>query len=211
MGMIFYLMGKSSSGKDTIFKALTEDGQLGLKHIVPYTTRPIRDGERDGVEYHFTDDGGVEKLRREGRIIELRVYHTCYGDWTYFTAADDGIDLAKNDYLMIGTPESYERTRGYFGEEKVCPLLIELDDGIRLQRALDREKLQDPPHYEEMCRRFLADSEDFAEEQLRALGLTKRFCNEDLDACIGEIREYITQCRSCGAAQKGDENRWISK
>lgn len=55
MGKIFYLMGKSSSGKDTIFKALLSDGELSLKQIVPYTTRPIREGEQNGVEYFFTD------------------------------------------------------------------------------------------------------------------------------------------------------------
>lgn len=51
MGKIICLMGKSSTGKDTIYKHLLSDRRLGLKKIVPYTTRPIRNGERDGVEY----------------------------------------------------------------------------------------------------------------------------------------------------------------
>lgn len=191
MGMLFYLMGKSSSGKDTIYKTLIADEALSLRRIVPYTTRPIRDGEQDGVEYFFADDEDVRRLQEAGRIIELRVYHTCYGDWKYFTVMDDQIDLMCYNYLMIGTPESYEKTRDYFGAQNVCPLLIELDDGERLQRALDRERLQDHPQYEEMCRRFLADAGDFAEEKLRALGLTKRFYNGDLEACIGELKAYI--------------------
>lgn len=49
----------------------------------------------------------------------------------------------------------------------MVPVLIELDDGARLQRALDRERKQSEPKYEEMCRRFLADSEDFAEEKIQ--------------------------------------------
>ena len=48
-------MGKSASGKDSIYKKIRE--RLSeLKPIVIYTTRPIREGEREGVEYYFTDD-----------------------------------------------------------------------------------------------------------------------------------------------------------
>ncbi len=55
MGKIFYLMGKSSSGKDTIYKELIQKFPK-MKRIVLYTTRPRREGERDGVEYFFTDE-----------------------------------------------------------------------------------------------------------------------------------------------------------
>ena len=49
-------MGKSSSGKDTIYKKLIQNKNLALKEIIPYTTRPIRVGEQDGVEYHFVTE-----------------------------------------------------------------------------------------------------------------------------------------------------------
>ena len=48
MGKIFYIMGKSSSGKDSIYRQLEKDQELGLKRLVIYTTRPIRDGEVNG-------------------------------------------------------------------------------------------------------------------------------------------------------------------
>ena len=64
---------------------------------------------------------------------------------------------------------------------------------MRLQRALDREKAQDQPKYEEMCRRFLADAADFSEEKLAELRLSKRFHNDDLSACIQEIRTWIME------------------
>ena len=54
MGKIFYIMGKSSSGKDTIYSRLLQDSELGLSRIVLYTTRPMREGETEGKEYHFT-------------------------------------------------------------------------------------------------------------------------------------------------------------
>ena len=193
MGKIFYLMGKSSSGKDTIFKALLSDGELSLKQIVPYTTRPIREGEQNGVEYFFTDEAGVQAMQEQNRIIELRVYHTCHGDWKYFTAADDQINLEKENYLVIGTPEAFLKVRDYFGKERVLPVYIELDDGVRLQRALDREKAQDQPKYEEMCRRYLADAADFAEDKLEELQLEVRFRNDDLRTCIEAIKTWIME------------------
>lgn len=75
----------------------------------------------------------------------------------------------------------------------MLPIMIELDDGIRLQRALNRELAQDAPKYEEMCRRFLADSEDFAEEKIQEAEVTARFENDDLDRCLKEIRTYIAE------------------
>lgn len=193
MGKIICLMGKSSTGKDTIYKRLLEDRDLALRTIVPYTTRPIRDNEQDGVEYIFTDEAGYRRLKADGKIIEARAYETFYGLWRYFTVADDQIDLNAANYCMIGTLEAYMSIRDYFGQSRVLPVLIELDDGERLSRALTRERTQEQPKYEEMCRRFLADSRDFAEERIREAGITRRFYNEDLEQCLQEIRAYIKQ------------------
>lgn len=193
MGKIVYLMGKSSTGKDTIFKELLSGGVIPFKTIVPYTTRPIREGEKDGVEYFFTDEEGFQKLKAAGKIIEDREYHTFHGLWRYFTADDGQLTSDGKNYIMIGTIESYCKLKNYFGEDKMLPIMIELDDGIRLQRALDRERKPENQRYEEMCRRFLADSEDFAEEKIRAAGITRRFCNDDLQRCLTEILEYIKE------------------
>ncbi|MDD2973396.1 MAG: guanylate kinase [Lachnospiraceae bacterium] len=191
MGKIFYLIGKSSSGKDTIFKSLLQNKDLQLKTIVPYTTRPIRIGETEGVEYHFVDETELEKIAESGRLIELRAYHTFHGVWKYFTVDDNQMDLKKGNYLIIGTLESYNRTRDYYGEEHLIPIMIDLDDGVRLQRALDREKMQEHPKYQEMCRRFLADAEDFSEEKIAAAGITRSFYNDDLEKCINTIVTFI--------------------
>lgn len=184
-------MGKSSSGKDTIFKRLLADSSLGLKTIVPYTTRPIRSGEQNGLEYHFTDEAGYQKFQESGRIVEERTYQTFHGKWRYFTIDDGEIRWDGQDYIMIGTPEAYLKIKDYFGEDKMLPVMIELDDGVRLQRALSREREQKHPRYEEMCRRFLVDSEDFSEEKLRSAGISRRFQNDDLEKCLAEISAYI--------------------
>lgn len=195
MGRIFCLMGKSSTGKDTIYKELLAEKKLNLHKIVPYTTRPIREGEKNGEEYFFTDEEGIRRLEEEKRVIEMRCYDTCFGPWKYLTVNDEQIILSENDYLLIGTPDAYLSMRDFFGKEIVVPLLIELDDGVRLQRALDREKQQQEPKYDEMCRRFLTDAKDFSEEKLAQCELSVRFQNEELKKCIASIVDYIEKMR----------------
>lgn len=134
MGHIFCLMGKSSSGKDTIYSQLLKDRSLGLDHIVTGTTRPIRAGEQNGREYYF-----------------------------YSTQEMDAL----------------------------IPIYLEVDDGLRLQRALDREREQKEPKYAELCRRFLADEEDFSTEKLREAGICRIFQNTNLDQTVDEIKAYI--------------------
>ncbi|WP_312428597.1 guanylate kinase [Lacrimispora sp.] len=192
MGKIFYVMGKSASGKDTVYKRLLKKLPQ-LKRVVLYTTRPIRDGEKDGVEYYFTTRDKLEEFRNEHRLIEERTYETVYGPWSYFTVDDGQINLdGNNGYLMIGTLESYEKTRTYFGEDKLFPIYIEVEDGDRLLRAIKREKSQNIPKYKELCRRFLADEEDFKEENLLRCGIHKRFCNQELEFCLDEIVKAVT-------------------
>ena len=193
MGKIFCVMGKSASGKDTIYSRLLENEKLSLKRIVPYTTRPMRNGEEDGKTYHFCDEAKVQKLDEMGKIIELREYNTVYGIWKYFTVDDGQIDLAKGNYLLIGTLETYTKVVKYFGQDKVLPIYIEVEDGERLIRAIDREKQQKEPKYEEMCRRFLADASDFSEENLKKAGVSRRFQNRELVNTIQEIEEYVSE------------------
>ncbi len=194
MGKIFLLMGKSSSGKDTIYKELIKNKQLGLEKVVPYTTRPMRDGEKDGVQYFFKKENEYLALKDAGKIIEERTYHTKYGEWRYFTVDDGQIDLLSGNYLVIGTLESYCYFREYFGKENVIPIFIDVDAKVRLQRAMQREETQEFPRYDEMCRRFLADEEDFSEEKIHAAEINRRFSNNTgIENCISEITEYIIQ------------------
>lgn len=188
-------MGKSSSGKDTIYKKLMGDTDLCLKRLVPYTTRPIRAGEREGAEYHFVTEQKLRKLQAAGKVVELRAYETVHGIWKYFTVCDDDMRLDEQSYAVIGTLESWRAMCGYFGREVMRPVYIEVEDGLRLQRALARERSQSKPGYKEMCRRFLADSEDFSEENLKKEGITRRFQNVEFDACFQEIKLFIQKER----------------
>ena len=191
MGKIFFILGKSSSGKDTIFQKIKENNVLDLKTVVGYTTRPMRENEVDGEEYFFVDRDRLEELQNDGKVIEVRHYNTVHGVWSYFTVDDGQIDLEDTDYLYIGTLESYEQMRDYYGEDAIVPIFIEVEQGERLKRAILREIEQSEPKYEELCRRFLADEKDFREEEIERLGIKKKYMNEDLDTCVEEIVKDI--------------------
>ncbi len=194
MNRIFYIIGKSASGKDTMYSRIVTE--LGLIPIVLYTTRPVRNNERDGVEYHFVDDGRFREMAESGNVIESRTYHTCHGDWTYFTAADS-IALDKGDCAGIGTLESFLRLREYCGRDRVVPIHVEVSDDVRFLRAVEREKNQSRPKFAELCRRFLADSEDFSEEKLAVAGIGIRFDNNgNADECFCRIKKYISEIRN---------------
>lgn len=185
MSKIFYLMGKSASGKDTIYKKIKET-MPELKTIVIYTTRPIREGETEGVEYHFVDEKKLQEFQKAGKVIELREYNTVHGIWKYFTVNDGQFD-ADDNYIAIGTLESYKGMREQLGADKLVPIYIEVEDGVRLERALARERSQKEPKYEELCRRFLADAADFSVDKLKEVGITHRFFNTDVEKCADEI------------------------
>ena len=96
----------------------------------------------------------------------------------------------------MGTLESYEKMRSYYGKEALVPIYIHVEDGLRLRRALEREEQQTMPKYKEMCRRFLADEEDFSPSHLEQCSITKQYENVVLEDCLREIIQEIV--RICG-------------
>lgn len=189
-GKIYYIMGKSASGKDTVYKELLRL-YPELREIILYTTRPIRDGEICGREYFFTDEKHLDEYEKKGRLIEKRTYQTMYGPWSYATVDDGQVDIKGRSYIGIGTLESYLRIRDYYGRDRVVPIYIAIDDKTRLLRAIEREAKEESPKYTELCRRYIADEEDFSDEKLAAAGITASYQNIDLDRCIEAIRRDI--------------------
>lgn len=196
---IFIVIGKSSTGKDTIYSLVKERNE-NLKQVVMWSTRPQRDGEKNGVTYIFTNDKTTDYMVESGLVIEMREYNTANGLWRYFTADDGQIDRKSNDnYFIIGTLAVYDSYVQKFGAENVIPIYIEVKDGTRLHRALDREDLQDKPKYNELCRRFLSDSVDFSDENVNRVMKEHEFNrveNIDIEKSVkaveGIIERYIT-------------------
>ncbi len=157
-------MGKSGSGKDTLYKAITARYGDRLTPVIPCTTRPMREGERNGEDYFFVSEAELKELQARGQIIEKREYHTVQGLWTYFTRRFS--PLEGRDYIVITTLEGVNSFIKAFGASAVQPVYLTLPDGKRLHRCLEREDGQIRPDYAEMCRRYLADERDFSEKKL---------------------------------------------
>lgn len=195
MANIYYIMGKSATGKDTIYKRIKE--QIDINEYVLYTTRPMREGEQEGVEYHYVTIDKMEELKKEGKVIESRTYQTVHGPWTYATIADEQLKQ-EGDILTVGTLESYTKIKEYLKDKEdtnVLPIYISIDEQERRKRAISREQKQKEPKYDEMERRLKADNIDFSEENLRIAGITQKetFYNYDLNSCVNKIVDYISR------------------
>ena len=165
MNKIFCIVGKSASGKDTIYKEITSAYRNELISVVLGTTRPMRKGEVDGVDYHFFNDEELVELEKDGKVIEKRQYNTMQGLWSYFTLE---FDLSgEKDYILITTLEGAHSITNRYGEDKVCVVYLTIDDKERLLRCIEREARQVNPDYSEVCRRFIADQKDFSDDKIK--------------------------------------------
>ncbi len=157
---ILVIMGKSGTGKDTVSTYLE---QMGLKKIITYTTRPMREGEEDGVQYHFISQEEFDKKREEGFFAESRDYHAEYGDCSYGTSVESL--KVTGDYYAIITPE------GYFAYKKLgipdlVPVYLTLDEQLIRSRLFNRANQEQDLHQKfllmkEVDRRIEADKVDF--------------------------------------------------
>lgn len=152
-GKIAFYIGPSNSGKDTFFaKTLSLYDVLS---IVLLTTRPSRPGEVNGREYYFITNEKMNFLDSNGELIERRDYNTVHGIWTYATGKNS-IQLEKYNYLTPNTWIGYQKFLDFYPKECLVPIYFELDKGIRLQRALDRERQSTKSDYAEMCRKIFS-------------------------------------------------------
>lgn len=179
MDKIYVILGKSASGKDTIYQKIVS--MCNLVPIVYYTTRPIRAGEIDGKDYFYVTEKEIMDAEKQGKLIEKRTYDTIKGLWTYATI-NDGQFSSSKDGIIVLPPKAYYSFIEYFGKDKVIPIYIHVPDGIRLRRSIERDEKQDIPNYEETCRRFLSDAQDFKD-----LDVEKQYLNDSVDRCVAEI------------------------
>ena len=146
---ILALFGESGAGKDTLKDILAKREQTNK--IVNTTTRPIREGEINGVSYHFIPPAEFAAGILNGDFIEA----TDFNDWFYGTS----IKELKEDTVNIGVFNIYGIECMLTDPRlEVLPVYIKTSDKLRLLRALEREE---NPNCHEICRRFLADKKDF--------------------------------------------------
>ena len=194
MGHIYCILGKSGTGKDTVTEAILSSNDIEIEKIVTYTTRPKRENELEGVNYHYVSRDEMENMERMGQIIEKRSYDTVHGEWIYFTA-DTDIEEDR-DYIVITTQEALEKFIERFGRERIYVIYLKIDDKKRLERCINRESLQSMPNYAEVCRRFISDEKDFDEEKIKSLSSCSFVDTDaDINECIKTIKSIITEKR----------------
>lgn len=190
--MIFFLIAPSCAGKDLIMKMLLQDEDLDLRMLGMFTTRPMRNGEKQGEPYHFGTMDDMVYLKEQDRIIESRSYTTNKGIWHYGTMLPEDFD-PKKDYIYTATIESYHKIFQFFKgynwkhccEVQLYPIYIQVSEKTRLQRAIDQR-----PDLIEACRRFIADATDFSEENVASIPCMKTFENEK-ELPVKQIKDYI--------------------
>ena len=191
------LIGASASGKDTVMNRLVKE--FDVKPVISYTTRPIRDCEIDGREYHFITEEEFERMKDNDEFIETRVYKTVSGNW-YYGLPKNGIDLEDdNNYITIldfdGLLELETWLRSIGLVDKLTSIYIDVTEQNRLIRSLNREQNMTKRQVEEVIRRYYDDN-------LKVLP-AKSYCHlvfpnntyEEFDNLITYIDEYVLIAR----------------
>lgn len=156
MRKLFTIMGKASTGKDTLTKMLHEKMELPI--ALSFTTRPMRNGETQGVEYDFITEKDFWDMHGCDLLAEYTSYDVAGGETWYYGLTRE--ELEKSDYvLVIVNPDGFNQIKEIYGD-KVCSILIDAPADVRIKRYLDRDIVTETKA-EECCRRFLADQKDF--------------------------------------------------
>ena len=167
---MFVILGESASGKTTLLKMFIEANPQYHK-IVTYTTRPIRDGEVDGVDYHFISQATFDEFVKRGFFVE----HAKYRDWSYGTAK---ADCESENAVAILTPAGlralkrlgYNVTSIYMYVDRRSRLINILARGDNIDEAY-RRNLSDVGQFDEITREvdYVIDNAEFRMDENQVL------------------------------------------
>lgn len=181
--MIFCLLGKSASGKDTILNQVIKNGIV--ENIISTTTRPMRSNETEGISYHFVTKKEFLDKMTSGDFLETTRYDVAVNDDTWYYGIDGTkLDMNKN-YITIVNPDGFRQIKAKIGSENVVGILVVADDKERLIRSLMRDS---NVNCLEVCRRFLADYEDFKNVENEVKYIIK---NRDLQQSVNIVNKII--------------------
>lgn len=188
---IFALLGYMGVGKDTILKQVLKD-MNDVKPIISTTTRPMRKGETEGVEYYFIDD--TEFFRRGTDFVEQRIYHTKVKEngvekdatWRY---GIERMELEKDDYLIVIVDSvGYKELKNYVGNGRIVPIFISAPQEELRARALARGDLE-----AEVDRRLKDDYERFLPFRVGTVYDEVKNGEGRLEEAIKEVEGIITK------------------
>lgn len=158
-GKILFLCGKGGTGKDSVMGFLVRKYPDIFERFVITTTRPMRDGEVDGVDYHFCsrDDFARKVVNNEFCIVEY--YNVVNGNSNYYGVGD----IPNNNdkvYVLCGTNTQYDKLKARYGG-RVIGVYLYNTAYTSLTRMLSRLRDRKEANVLEACRRVLSDSQDY--------------------------------------------------
>jgi guanylate kinase len=146
----FIILGQSGSGKSYLVNGLIK---LGEKYSPKVTTRPIRQGEVDNVDYHYLDIQTFESMLNENKIRTHQKFLIKEDIWYYGITKEN----FQNNNVFTMTPAEFSMLTKE--ERKECFVIyLDIDEDTRRNRLLSRNDNNDS-----IERRISADREDFKE------------------------------------------------
>ena len=183
MKKIILIAGKACAGKDTLVKAIMKE--MNLPMALSFTTRPMRIGEKQGVEYDFIDEQAFRDLHRNDMLAEFTSYNVANGDTWYYGLTRE--ELEKADYVLaIVNPEGARQIKEIYGC-RAHVILITANDKERIYRYLERDRGN---NVAECCRRFLADEKDFVELEYDYL-----VENDNFENAFTRLKSHLTNLK----------------
>lgn len=149
--MLYVILGNTLSGKTTLARDLRT--VTGVKQIITYTNRPMRDGEVDGVDYHFVSTEEIEKEDYFGK----RYFYTNYRDKPFIYAMKKEDFVLFDDTIIISDPRGLREIKNLIGYQQVVSVFVDIPEKRILERAKKRGDSID-----EVQRRLSVDHDDFA-------------------------------------------------
>lgn len=152
---IIALVGEAGCGKDALLQATLAASPNSFHKIISCSTRPPREGEVDGKNYHFLTDGMFAELVSDGQMLEYAEFN----NWHYGTMK--AALSAEKPNIGVFNPDGIYSLLGHPGID-LTVVRIHTSEKDRLLRQLNREE---HPNVEEIIRRYSTDKEDFKEFQ----------------------------------------------
>ena len=178
------IMGKTSSGKDTVVNELIS--KYGFRKCVTYTTRHMRDGEKQDITYHFITEDDFKQKIRENFFAEYKSYDTEFGIWYYGVALED-VENADDKTVIILTPDGY---RDVIKKVKNKPksIYIYANNSTIKERLINRG--DDP---KEAKRRLEHDNIDFKGVETEADKIVYNNKGSNINDVANKILKYLEE------------------
>lgn len=178
------IMGKTSCGKDTVVNELISN--YGFRKCVTYTTRPMRDGEKQDITYHFITEDDFKQKIRENFFAEYKSYDTEFGIWYYGVALED-VENADDKTVIILTPDGY---RDVIKKVKNKPksIYIYANNSTIKERLINRG--DDP---KEAQRRLEHDNIDFKDVETEVDKIVYNNKGSNINDVVNKILKYLEE------------------